>query len=206
MSSLSPQRPLLIVVIGQPGAGKSFFARQFAETFSSPLISFDEIRSGLFDSPAYSNDEDFIVAHVAGLQLRELLKTKRTIIIDGGHNPRVSRDELARAAKTAGYGVLIVWVQADERIARSRALKRRSNRPDDAFNRSLTIDEFETHSRRFTAPGDRESFVVISGHHTYATQVRSVLKRLANQHEPAKTTLPQRPAASQSGRRPVTIN
>ena len=114
MSTLKPARPLMLVTIGHPGAGKSFFARQFADTFRAPLISFDEIRHELFNEISHSSDEDIIVARGAGLQLRELLKTKRTILIDGGHNPKISRIELAKLAREAGYSVLYVWVQTDE--------------------------------------------------------------------------------------------
>ena len=70
MSTLKPARPLMLVTIGHPGAGKSFFARQFADTFRAPLISFDEIRHELFNEISHSSDEDIIVARVAGLQLQ----------------------------------------------------------------------------------------------------------------------------------------
>lgn len=206
MQGENTAKPLLLVTVGLPGSGKSFFARRFADTFGAPLISFDEIRDGLFEQQSYSNDEDYIVARVAGLQLRELIKTKKTIVIDGGHNPKVSREELSRVARTAGYTTLVIWIQADERIAKSRAMKRRQNKDDDQFNRSLTDEEFTTLSRRFTAPNERESYVVVSGHHTYPTQAKVVLKRLAKPHEPAKSTPPERPWTPQNGRRPVTIN
>ena len=44
MKSLSLAKPLVLVVIGLPGAGKSFFARQFSETFGAPMVSGDRIR------------------------------------------------------------------------------------------------------------------------------------------------------------------
>ncbi len=191
------------MTIGPPGVGKSFFARQFAETFNAPLISFDEIRYELFNEIAYTSDEDIIVARVAGLQLRELLRTKKTIIIDGGHNPKISRTELEKVVKKSGYDVLNIWVQADEKTARTRSTRRSQAREEDRYNRSLSDDEFASHARKFTAPTRYESVVVISGRHTYPSQARTVLKRLAGNHENTQTTPPvKRPVsgASRSGR------
>lgn len=207
MNSLSPTRPLLLVTIGPPGSGKSFFARQFAETFNAPLVSFDEIRAGLFEEITHSTDEDLMVAHIAGLQLRELLKTKKTIIIDGGHNPKISRSELEKVARVAGYQMLSIWVQTDERTARARSFRHTQDISKQSFNRALTEAEFISQAKRFTAPSRFESFVVISGRHTYPTQARIVLKRFAKPRD-AKPTTPTRNDVTPPtpGRRTLSIN
>lgn len=203
MQSLTTARPLLIVAIGHPGAGKSFFARQFAETFNAPLISFDEIRSELFNELTYTSDEDIIVARVAGLQLRELFKTKKTVVIDGGHNPKVSRIELKKIAKQHGYDVLNVWVQTDKQTSYNRATRRKGNSDRDSFNRSLSDQEFVAHTGKFTPPSEQETFVVISGKHTYPAQARTVLKKMIPSHE-SKPTNPVRQQTA--GRRTLSIN
>ena len=205
MNSLSPSQPLVLVMIGTPGSGKSFFARRFAETFNAPLISFDEIRFELFNDITHSEDEDFVVARVAGMQLRELLRTKKTIVIDGGHNPKVNRAELAKIVKRAGYDVLNVWVQADERTARSRSLRRKEDVDDDRFNRPLSDEEFYAHARTFTPPSKYESYVVISGRHTYPAQARTVLKKLVTSHDTKSPEPPKRPESGGAPRRTLHI-
>lgn len=204
MQNLATAKPLLIVTIGHPGAGKSFFARQFAETFNAPLISFDEIRSELFNELTYTADEDIIVARVAGLQLRELFKTKKTIVIDGGHNPKVSRIELKKIAKLRGYDVLNVWVQTDKQTSYNRATRRSKRNQRDSLNRSLNDQEFTASASKFTPPSEQEAFVVISGKHTYPTQARIVLKKMIPSHETKVSTAPERPQTS--SRRSLTIN
>lgn len=186
MQTASPSKPLLLVTIGPPGAGKSFFARRFAEMFNAPLVSFDEIRYELFNDITFSDDENTIVARIAGLQLRELLRTNKTIIIDGGHNPKVSRIELGKLARSKNYNVLYIWVQSDEKTARDRSLRRSTKREDDTFNRSLTQDEFTSMARKFTPPSQYESFVVISGRHTYGTQAKTVLKNMVTPRDTTK--------------------
>lgn len=204
MNNASASRPLILVTIGPPGGGKSFFARQFTETFGAPLISFDEIRYELFNDVTYTPDEDIIVARVAGLQLRELMKTKKTILIDGGHNPKVSRVELAKVARANGYGVMNIWVQTDERTARVRST-RRGRGKHDQFNRALSDAEFESQAKKFTPPSKFEPYVVISGRHTYNSQARIVLKKMIPENE---TTTETKPAttATDPGRRSISIN
>lgn len=205
MQNSTSQKPFLLVTIGYPGAGKSYFARKFADIFNAPLVSFDEIRYELFNEISHSDDENLIVARVAGLQLRELFRTRKTIIIDGGHNPRISRTELAKVARGAGYNVLYIWVQTDESTARARSLKRSETREEDAFNRALSTDEFETQTRRFTAPTEFEKYIVISGRHNFPSQARIVLKKIVVPFNEPKPEPAVHPKPKGSDRRPISL-
>lgn len=204
MQSGISNKPLVLVTVGVPGSGKSYFARRFADMFSSPLVSFDEIRYELFNDITFSEDENAIVARMAGLQVRELLKLHKTIIIDGGHNPRVSRMELAKVAKNNDYGVLYVWVQTDQNTARLRSTRRSTKTDDDLLNRSLTNDEFESQAKKFTAPSEFEKFVVISGRHNFPSQARIVLKKMIGPHQEVQVPVEQ-PKPHGRDIRPISI-
>lgn len=185
MKSLNLARPQMLMIVGNPGAGKSFFARQFSETFDAPVVSLDRIRFELFAKMTYSNDENDLVSRVAGYFIEELLKTKRSFLIDGGCNARADRVRLGQLAKQAGYDVQVVWVQTDPATTRNRALKRNpEKRIDDKYNPSLSEQTFETLARRFTEP-TRENHVVISGKHTYSTQAKMVLRKMVAAREAA---------------------
>lgn len=178
MKSLNLTQPLVLMIVGNPGAGKSFFARQFSETFNAPIVSYDRIRFDLFADPTFSADENELVSRMATYQIEELLKTNRSVLVDGGSNSRVERMKLSATAKKAGYGTTVIWVQTDLTTSKNRALKRNpEKRPDDKYNHSLTEDIFNSLVRRFTEPA-RENHVVISGKHTYNTQVKMVLRKL----------------------------
>ena len=183
MKSLSLSRPLILMVIGVPGSGKSFFARQFASTFSTPLVSYDYIRSRLFETPTFSNKEEAVVYSLAGQQITELLKTEKTFIVDGGLNDKNDRASLARLAHKAGFGTLVIWVQTDELASKSRSTRRSTKRPGDALNASLTAEQFATLAKQLVAPAAQEPFVVISGKHTFATQAKVILKKLVAPRE-----------------------
>lgn len=178
MKTLSLSRPLIIMLVGLPGAGKSFFARQFSETFSVSVASSDRVRYELFADPQFTNDENDIVSRMQDYIASELVKSGRSFMVDGGCSTRTARQKFEMLAKTNGYGTLVVWVQTDPTTARQRALKRSPQKQDDAYNASLNAEQFDTFSKRFDAP-TKEQHVVISGRHTYSTQARTVLRKLA---------------------------
>lgn len=201
MKSLSLSRPLVIFVIGLPGAGKSFFARQFAETFSAPIVSHDYLRYQMFPDPAFSKEEDELIAQIAGNEFSELLKTQCTIVLDGGNNNYDDRIKLMQIAKKKGYGALVVWIQTDERSALLRATRRNPQKRDgDALNVSMPDEAFQAAKAAFMAPGKGEEFVVVSGKHTYATQAKVVLRRFVTVQGPP-ISMPQ-PPTTQTGRSP----
>ena len=173
MKSLQLSKPHLVVMVGLPGAGKTFFADHFAETFHAPYISWQSIRAELFNEPTYSKDEDAIVERIAAQHLGELLKTGATVLYDGGALVYAHRQALSKIAAAQDYEVLFVWVQTDPATAKNRAFKQRQ----------LASDDFENQSRRFTALKPSEQSVVISGKHTYASQLKIVLRRLSQPHQ-----------------------
>lgn len=202
---------MVIMMLGVPGAGKSFFARQFAEMFNAPIVSFDKVRYELFAEPNFNKDEETIVERIASMQIEELLKTNKTFIVDGDMSTRISRSTLERLARKNGYNTLVIWVQTDVQTAKIRSLKRSPQRPYDIYNQPLTLEIFERLVKKINPPLPREPHVVISGKHTFPTQAKMVLKKLVSPREeqPADTTvLPPRqtpPLAEPPTRRSVTI-
>jgi predicted kinase len=163
MKSLSLSQPHVIIMVGVSGSGKTFFAEKFADTFSTPYVSREKIAAIIADATASSIDDLFYY------QLGELLKSRQSIIIEGGGDTRASRSETARIARTHGYKTLFIWVQTDPLTAKARALK----------EKTLTPEEYDQQAKRFTPPIALEKPIVISGKHTYATQAKIILKKLS---------------------------
>jgi predicted kinase len=180
MKSLSLSQPLVIMIVGKPGAGKSFFASQFGEMFGAPMVSVDKIQYLFGVESPYAAEVQAAITRIAAYQIEELLKAKKTILIDGGCSAKTERLRLTQAAKKAGYTTLTVWMQTDDATCKQRATKRRA---EDLYNVSLSLEQFEAQAKRFTAPTAREDYVVVSGRHTFSTQAKTVLRRLAAPHE-----------------------
>lgn len=211
MKSLSLSRPLILMTVGLPGAGKTRFSVRFAEMFLAPLVSIDRIQAELFAEPTYSNEEVAAVQRLADYQIQELLKTKKTIIIDGAANAKADRTVLRKLASKHGYSTLLVWVQTDPLTCEARSVNSRVQQ-DEPRHQPLSQAAFGQLSRRFQPPAVHEPYVVISGKHTYGAQARTVLKRLvaSDAHQqpiaPAHqvTTLSPRPPRSDQPPSPPT--
>jgi predicted kinase len=196
MKSLSLSRPHLIVMVGIPGSGKSFFAEHFAQTFNAPIVSFGRITAELFNEPTYTDEEKAIVGRVADYMIDELFKTEQTIILEGASDSRVERQAIAKRATAIGYQPLFVWVQTESVAARTRSTKPIKG------HTVMSTEQFDAIIRRFSPPHETEKAVVISGKHTYASQLKIVLMRLVDARQPAHVIAP---SARPSGGRSVLI-
>src|SRR5690606_4874893 len=166
MKPLTAASPHAIIMIGIPGSGKSTFAERFAETFQAPIVSLTKLQRE-FELSTESSErlQDAI--------LTEYLKTHRTVLIDGGFEVREKREAMVRSLVKAGYRPLIVWVQTDTNEAHRRAVKPYPQ------GSGLLSEEFDALLDTFDPPGEREKMVVISGKHTYTSQLKIILKQLA---------------------------
>ena len=175
-------KPHLIIMVGIPGSGKSFFAEHFADTFKAPFISYDNFRKEMFTNPTHSDEEDKIINKIANYVLEEVLKTKRTVIYEGQSNLRSDRIAISKKARDAGYEPLFIWVQTETATAIKRATKPSLEKP------ALNIDDFNNKIKRFSPPHLNEKVIVISGKHTYTSQLKIVLKHLIQPRENSERT------------------
>lgn len=172
MKSLSLSKPHLILMVGISGAGKSFFAEQFSETFQAPLVSTSSI-SKVFGKAILPAK---IINALIDQQMSELFKTRQSFIVDGHSDTKAERLALMSSARKHGYELLIIWVQTEPTTAKQRSLKAAKTEP---HRRVTTPEQHDTAVRRFSAPHTTEKPIVISGKHTYATQAKMVLRKLA---------------------------
>ena len=200
MKSLSLSQPHLLIMVGIPGSGKSFFAKQFSDMFHAPYVDFAKILD-------MSRRDGDMSAHYVTHLLKELFKTKATIVVDGLGDTKAQRTELKNLAAAAGYKAMLVWVQTDGATAKSRAVKasKKAGRPVSDY-------EYEKIVSGFSIPTVGEQpVIVLSGKHTFATQARVVLKNLASPREamqPQPTAAPRRQQPEQgspAGKRNIAI-
>lgn len=197
MKSLQLTKPHLIVIVGIPGSGKTYFGSQFSKTFNAPFLNFGELQTTFGDSQA-PKIWDYI--------LDQLCLTKQTLILEGPGGTKSERQTLNAYARSKGYQTLFVWVQTEPITAQNRATK---GTPGVQQTSLLSADEFVNYASRFEQLTPAEPYMVISGKHTYASQARNVLKKLVEERKvDAKIQAPAErssgTAAPRSGR--ITIN
>ncbi len=166
MKPLTPASPHAIIMVGIPGSGKSTFAEHFAETFQAPIVNESKIA---FEASLNSEQTE----KVSSALIRELLKAQRTFLVEAANLTQVKRASLVKTISKAGYRPMVVWVQTETFEA-----KRRASKPL-PIGSGLSSDDFDAAVKKFSAPLPKEKPIVISGKHTYATQLKVVLKQLA---------------------------
>ena len=179
MKPLTPASPHAIIMVGIPGSGKSTFAEHFAETFHAPIINESRLA---FEASLNASQTEII----SNTLLKEVLKANRTFLFESANLTKAKRALLVRQITKAGYKPLIVWVQTESLEAKRRALKQLPT------GSGLRSDEFDAIVSKFDAPQPKDSPIVISGKHTYATQLKVVLKHLAGAR-PAEPITPPSP-------------
>lgn len=155
----------VVLMLGVPGSGKSFFARQLAEAAGWARLNRVSLRKELFGRRAClklpANEER--LKEVLNGRLKSLVASGQSVICDYQHNLRVQRTQTARLVCQAGATVVSVWIQTPPRVAFARGVGRESSpdsvripshRMEKTINRNLDV---------FEAPQPSEKVVEIDG-------------------------------------------
>ena len=171
-------KPLLIMLYGFPGAGKSYFARRLTEQLQAAHVQGDRIRSELFENPQFDKQENAVVAQLMDYMTHEFLNAGLSVVYDTNSMRHAGRHALREMARRAHAQPLLVWLQIDTDGAFTRVSARDRRRTDDKYAASIdraTFDNIVTHMQN---PQNVEDYIVISGKHTFGTQFSAVVKRL----------------------------
>lgn len=177
MIDSTEQKPILMMLLGYPGAGKTFFGRQYSEEKKLPLVSADRLRFELFEDPQYNREEESVVANIMDMMIEEYLKAGLSVVIDGMNSTRTRRYAMRELARKYHANPLAVWVQTDMHTAFHRASNRDRRQTDDKYSRSIDEDTFEQ-LKKAVKPPQNEDYVVISGKHLFVNQRNAVDKRI----------------------------
>lgn len=167
------------MLYGFPGSGKTYFARNLAESANIVHLQSDRIRHELFKNPSYTEREDAAVQSIMNYMTEELLKAGVSVTYDTyvGKRPyRRAAKELAAKSKAA---TLLVWLQVDNKSAMLRATQRDRRKTDDKYAFSFDKGTFNQYLASLQNPTN-EDYIVISGKHSFNTQRDAVMKRLYN--------------------------
>ncbi|MFA5003995.1 MAG: AAA family ATPase [Candidatus Saccharimonadales bacterium] len=178
MAKVTPVKPLLILLYGYPGAGKTCFARQLTEHLNAAHIQGDRIRAELFEKPQYNREENHVVNSLMNYMTGEFLSTGVSVIYDTNAMRTAQRRALRNMAAKMHAETLLLWLQIDEESAFARVSKRDRRRSDDRFSQPLDRTSFEQLNSGMQNPLASEQYIVISGKHVFNTQRSAVLRRL----------------------------
>jgi len=151
-------KPYAILVFGVPMSGRTQFAVRFSRQFKAPLLDFEHI-PGI-------NRKAFLPI------VTQIADSKQNIVIDEHIDTFQQREKLRKVLYESGYQPVLVWIQTDV-----NTIKRRLKNHLKSVTRAKAY--FEEQLDQLEAPEDSEEPIVISGKHTFSSQLRSVLSRLS---------------------------
>ena len=158
--SHSPSGQRAILVFGAPCSGKTTFSEQFAAQFNATFYDLDALKE------KHNLSRQFIL-----LLISEIAKTGATLIIEGGIDTEKDLRELTEVLRAAGYTPTLIWMQTDVSTIRMR-LKNKLK----SVEKAKTV--YDNRIKTLEAPSDAEAPIVLSGKHTYHTQLKQVLTQL----------------------------
>jgi predicted kinase len=176
-AKVQTSKPLLVLLYGFPGAGKTHFARQLSENLASAHVHGDRIRYELFEQPQYDRQENAIVTQLMQYMSEEFLSAGINVIYDMNAMRKGQRASLREMARKKGAKTIVVWFQMDADTAFDRTQNRDRRKADDKYAMEYTHDVYKRYISHMQHP-QLEDYVVVSGKHTYSSQQTAFFKKL----------------------------
>ena len=183
------QHPTLFILVGIPGSGKTYLARQLSQKLGISRVSAEQIRSTILDQPSLSRSEEKLVRRIAMFLIEEMLRLGMSMICDIPSSRSSQRSELEKLARHHKFQTVTIYQQIDKQAAWLRCRSRHSQQVDDRYATDLDEKTFNGLCDKLQAPvGDR--VIVVAGSHDFNSQAQTILRRLLEmQTLPADTTL-----------------
>src|SRR4051794_29948632 len=92
-------RPVLVMMSGLPGSGKSFVGRQIARDLPAVIVENDSLRRKLFEQRKYSDAENRQVYRAAANRIREAVQVGDDIVFDATNLTEAARKGILKLAE-----------------------------------------------------------------------------------------------------------
>lgn len=170
-------KPMLILLYGFPGAGKTHFAHNLTEVMDCAHVYSDRIRHELFEEPRYDKQEDEIISQLMDYMAEEFLNAGISVIYDAPMSRKKDRHIMRESARKKHAKTLLVWFQIDPDTAYQRIRKRDRRKTEDKYSFDYTESEFRYIASKMQHPEPTEDYVVVSGKHTFPSQKTAIFKK-----------------------------
>lgn len=120
--------PVLVLVCGLPGSGKSYFADQLSKKMKAEHFNTDVLRKELFPlQRTYSEKEKQIVYDTLLSKTSSSLNERKSVIVDATFYKNELRVPFYNLAQTKKVPIYIFYITADESLIQARTSVLRSD-------------------------------------------------------------------------------
>ena len=178
MNKITPTQPLLIMLYGFPGSGKSYVARQLADQLKAAHVQGERIRNELFNNPQFDRSENDVITKLMNYMSEEFLGSGVSVIYDTNALRASQRHTLRELARHHKAQPIVIWLQIDTESAFMRTQRRDRRKADDKYSFPIERKTFDNILGNMQNPTNAEDYVVLSGKHIFTTQLSAILKKL----------------------------
>jgi predicted kinase len=140
--------PVLVMLTGLPGTGKSHVARLLAEVLPFAIIESDQVRKILFPQCAYTAEESRWVHRTCHALMEKLLRKGVRVIYDATNLHERHRELVYRLADGNEVKLIIVKVVAPEKVASDRLQIRHDSPEEDGVSSDADWQVYRRMSRQ----------------------------------------------------------
>ena len=126
-------KPVLVIVSGLPGSGKSYFSRKLATQIPLLIIESDALRKVLFPTPSYTFEESSRLFNACHVLINDLLTEGTSVLVDATNLVESHRERVSHIANDAGATLVPIYLKANPEVIYQR-LKGRSAGVDSEDN------------------------------------------------------------------------
>lgn len=163
--------PLLVVFLGFPGSGKTYFATRLAEKLQAVTLNSDAMRLAMFGSlerieHIRQTDRPRLYVDVFGVMdyaAIQALRAGHTVIYDAQQTKRRDRKHVEELAASVGAIPVLVWIKTSPQVALRRGQKREARADShqyDAAKMKMLVERF---SKVTDMPEPGENVIEVSG-------------------------------------------
>jgi len=180
-------KPLLVVFLGFPGSGKTYFSRQLAKELQAVTLNSDALRLSMFESleqieAIRRTDTARLYKDVFGAMdyaTVQILRAGHSVVYDAQQTKREDRRGIERTASEAGAIPILVWLKTSRETAIKRAQEREQSDDShryDAKKIAYLVDRFDSVT---DLPDEGENVIEISGELPFEQQYAIFVRDLA---------------------------
>ena len=167
-------KPVLYLMVGYPGAGKTTLAKIIAEATGAVHIWADKERHQMFKTPTHSHAESRkLYDHLNNIAAK-LLAQGKSAIFDTNFNFYKDREHLRRIALKNGAETVLIWVTTPKELAQRRSVEH-SHEQETRVWGNMPLADFQRLSGHLQPPHEDEQPITIDGTHIDPETVKQQL-------------------------------